>query len=31
MTYFIELDSRRQGHMNRVLGLSPKKNPMTGR
>jgi hypothetical protein len=29
MTYFTELDSRRQGHMSRVLRLSPK-NPITG-
>jgi hypothetical protein len=29
MTYFTELDSRRQGHMNGVLSLSPK-NPITG-
>jgi hypothetical protein len=29
MTYFIKLDSRRQGHMNGVFPLSPK-NPITG-
>jgi hypothetical protein len=29
MTYFTELDSRRQGDMNRVLRLSPE-NTITG-